>query len=101
MMEPNGGREPHQHTPEEWADLMARTAAHLAAQVTMTQLRLRALASELAERDLVDPGAVQGRLNGLAESETGRYLREHLGEALVDVVDVEALETDIIAYLRR
>ncbi len=40
------------------------------------------------------------RVRSIAKSETGIYLRENLGESLVDVIDVEALEQDLIAYLQ-
>jgi hypothetical protein len=36
----------------------------------------------------------------IAEVETGDYLRENLGESLVEIIDVEALEQDLIDYLR-
>lgn len=90
----------HEHGFEEWAELFARTIAHLAAQLTMTQLRLRALATTASEAGAVDPAAVQACLARLAEADTGRYLRENLGEALVEAIDVESLERDISAYLR-
>ncbi|MCC6315719.1 MAG: hypothetical protein IT337_17110 [Thermomicrobiales bacterium] len=76
-----------------------RTVAHLAAQLTVAQLRLRALATDLAERDAVIPERVNTRLRVLAETEAGAVLRENLGEALSDVIDIETLERDLIAYL--
>ena len=84
---------------DEWAETLARTVAHLAAQLTLSQIRLRALASELQERDVVAAGAVAARVRAIAAAEAGGYLRENLGEALVEVIDVEALERDLIAYL--
>src|SRR3712207_8538956 len=50
----------------------------LAAQLTVNQIRLRALATELGERGLVDPVAVAARVRRIAKSETGVYLRENL-----------------------
>ena len=91
---PNG-----HHVPDEWADAMVRTVAHLAAQLTITQLRLRALASELSARDAVAAGDVAARVATLAEAEGGSYLRENLGEILEEVIDVEALEQDLVGYL--
>jgi len=85
--------------PTEWAEILARTVAHLAAQLTMAQIRLRALATELAEHGTVDPDVVAGRVRALAAVEAGVYLRENLGEALTEVIDVEILEQDLIAYL--
>jgi hypothetical protein len=93
------GRDGPQHTGDEWAELLARTVAHLAAQLTMTQIRLRALATELTARDPLAAGAVRERVTTIAAAETGRYLRENLGEALVDLIDVEALEGEIVAFL--
>ena len=83
-----------------WAELFATTIAHLAAQLTMTQLRLRALASTAAEAGVLDPTAVQANLQLLAEAETGRYLRENLGAALVEAIDTDALERDVVSFLR-
>jgi hypothetical protein len=90
----------HGHEEEDWAETLARTVAHLAAQLTVNQIRLRALATELGERDLIDRGAVAARVRLIAEAETGEYLRENLGESLVEIIDVEALEQDLIDYLR-
>lgn len=90
----------HRHPPEDWAENLARTVAHLAAQLTMNQIRLRALASELAARDAVAAPAVQARVDEIAATETGRYLRENLGEALVEVVDVDELTGQIVDFLR-
>jgi hypothetical protein len=93
------GRDARGHSPDEWAELLARSVAHLAAQLTMTQIRLRALATALAERDPLTADAVRDRVQAIATAETGRYLRENLGEALVDLIDVEALEGEIAAFL--
>jgi hypothetical protein len=68
--------------------------------LTVNQIRLRALATELGERRLIDPGAVAARVRGIAKTETGIYLRENLGESLVDVIDVDALEQDLVGYLQ-
>jgi hypothetical protein len=97
----NGGNDHSapDHAPDEWAEVLARTVAHLAAQLTMTQIRLRALASELATRDPGIDAAVRTRLQMIAITETGRYLRENLGDALVALIDVEALEREIIEFL--
>lgn len=87
------------HTPDEWAETLARTVAHLAAQLTLSQVRLRALATELQERDAVDQATVAARVRAIAAAEGGGYLRENLGEALVELIDVEALERELLAYL--
>ena len=90
----------HGHDEEEWAEALARSVAHLAAQLTINQIRLRALATGLGERGLVDPTAVATRVRAIAATETGTYLRENLGESLVDIIDVETLERDLVDYLR-
>ena len=78
---------------------LARTVAHLAAQLTMTQLRLRALATETTRDDPALAEAVSARLRTIATMETGRYLRENLGEALGEMIDVETLAREIAGYL--
>jgi hypothetical protein len=90
----------HGHDEEEWAEALARSVAHLAAQLTVNQIRLRALATELGERGLVDPAVVATRVRTIAKTETGTYLRENLGESLIEVIDVEALEQDLAEYLQ-
>ena len=85
---------------EEWAEALTRSVAHLAAQLTVNQIRLRALATELGERALVDPVAIAARVRAIANTETGAYLRENLGESLVNVIDVETLEQDLVDYLQ-
>jgi hypothetical protein len=93
------GRDEAGHASEDWAEVLARTVAHLAAQLTMTQIRLRALATEVTARDAFAEAAVRERVRTIATAETGRYLRENLGEALVDLIEVEALEQEIVAFL--
>jgi hypothetical protein len=90
----------HGHEEEAWAEALARSVAHLAAQLTVNQIRLRALATELGERGLVDPIAVATRVRAIAATETGTYLRENLGESLIDIIDVETLERDLVDYLQ-
>lgn len=90
----------HGHEQEAWAETLARSLAHLAAQLTINQIRLRALATELGARELVAPVSVAARVRAIAATETGAYLRENLGEGLVDIIDVETLEQDLIAYLQ-
>ena len=97
--EMDGVGDEHAGQEDEWAEVLARTVAHLAAQLTVSQLRLRALASVLAERGLVEPEAVAGRLAELARADGGSYLRENLGAALVDVIDLETLERELVDYL--
>jgi hypothetical protein len=90
----------HGSDEEAWVEALARSVAHLAAQLTINQIRLRALASELGEHKVIEPEAVASRVRVIAAAETGAYIRENLGEALVDVIDVDALEQDLIDYLQ-
>jgi hypothetical protein len=90
----------HGDDDEAWAEALARSVAHLAAQLTISQIRLRALATELGERGDIDPEAVAVRVRAIAAAETGTYLRENLGETLVDVIDVDLLEHDLVDYLQ-
>lgn len=83
-----------------WSELFATTIAHLAAQLTMTQLRLRALATVVAEQGAIAPATVAERLAAIAETESGPYLRENLGAELADAIDLESLTREIVAYLR-
>ena len=87
------------HGGDEWAETLVRTVAHLAAQLTMTQIRLRALATELAADDAVAPSAVAARVGVIAASDAGTYLRENLGEALTEMIDLDALERDVVGFL--
>jgi hypothetical protein len=85
---------------EAWAEALARTVAHLAAQLTINQIRLRALATEMGEQGLIQPESITNRVRTIAATETGTYLRENLGESLLEVIDVDALEHDLTEYLQ-
>ena len=93
------GAAPGPHVSDEWADAMVRTVAHLAAQLTIAQIRLRALATELNAQNTVAASAVAARVDAVARAELGGYLRENLGEVLNEVIDVEVLEQELIQYL--
>lgn len=95
---PNG-RYHHHNTGDEWLEILTRTVAHLAAQLAMTQMRLRAVATALEECGAVDDSAVRAHLRAIAAQETGVYLRENLGQALCEIIDVEQLEADIREFL--
>jgi hypothetical protein len=88
-----------QPSANDWAAIFAHTVAHLAAQLTMTQVRLRALASEVTANGGIDEQAVQRRVREIASTETGVYLRESLGETLTELIDFESLQADIIDFL--
>jgi hypothetical protein len=91
----NNGMRP----PDEWAELLARSLAHLAAQLTVAQIRLRALGSVLSEAGGVDVDEVAARVRAVAAADGAAILRENLGEPLTQVIDVDALERDLVAYL--
>jgi hypothetical protein len=102
-VEPEAGDSGGTNPPADldaWSELFATTIAHLAAQLTMTQLRLRALATTSAESGAIDPAEVQANLQRLAAAETGRYLRENLGPALVEAIDTDELEREVVSFLR-
>ena len=90
----------HGRDEEALAEALARTVAHLAAQLTVNQIRLRALATTLGEQAVVDPAAVAANVRAIAMAETGTYLRENLGEHLANIIDLDALVQDLVAYLQ-
>ena len=88
----------HEHMPE-WGEVLVRSVAHLAAQLTAMQIQLRALGEEVEAAGGVDPAAVRLRQRRLAVLQTGPALRENLGSALSDLIDTDALERDLVEYL--
>ena len=78
---------------------LAQVVAHLAAQLTIAQLQLRALGTALSEAGAVDEGAVRERLAELARAEAGAYLAQNLGDALGGIVETEALAAQIVVLL--
>ena len=88
----------HEHLPE-WGEVLVRSVAHLAAQLTTLQIQLRALGEEAEASGAVDPAAVRLRQRRLAVLQTGPALRENLGGALADLIDTEALERELVEYL--
>lgn len=96
----DGGVHDHAHEAiPEWGEVVVRSVAHLAAQLTMAQVQLRALAEELDSRGGVDEAAVRARLRRVAVLQVGPALRENLGPALADLIDMDSLERDLVAYL--
>jgi hypothetical protein len=96
------GRNEQGHDHEvlpEWGEVLVRSVAHLAAQLTTVQIQMRALAEEVEAAGGVDEAAVRQRLRQLAVLRTGPTLRENLGPALADLIDMESLERDLIAWL--
>ncbi len=89
----------HEAVNHEAIEALTLVVAHLAAQLTMTQIRLRGLATYLERQSDFDPVAVQGCVTRIADAEAGYYLRENLGERLAELIDVEQLTRDIIEFV--
>ncbi|HEU0116942.1 MAG TPA: hypothetical protein VFQ80_19765 [Thermomicrobiales bacterium] len=85
--------------PDEWAELLARSLAHLAAQLTVAQIRLRALGGALEAAGGVEAETVAARVRALAAADGAAILRENLGAPLTELIDVETLERDLVDYL--
>ena len=85
---------------EAWAEALARTVAHLAAQLTINQIRLRALATEMREQGLIDPESVAARVRTIAEPKRAPTCARISARALLEVIDVDALEHDLTEYLQ-
>jgi hypothetical protein len=93
-------RNGHDHgTDVEWIEALTRSVAHMAAQLTVAQLRLRALGTHLEAKGLADPEAVSAHLALLADRDGGALLRQNLGAALEQVIDVDDLERQIVEQL--
>ena len=96
----NQSQDGHDHGIDaDWIEAVTRSVAHLAAQLTVAQLQLRALATHLEAKGLADPEAVSAHLALLAERDGGARLRENLGPALVQVIDVDDLERQLVERL--
>ena len=78
---------------------MAEVVAHLAAQLTIAQLQLRALGTVLSASGAVDEGVVRRQLADLARAEAGTFLAQNLGEALEGIVATDELADQIVAFL--
>lgn len=90
----------HVHAdPTEAIEALARTVAHLAVQLTITQIQLRGLGQALAESGAVDGEAVLRATATLARQHAGRFIAENLGDALANLVDTKDLEAQIISFL--
>lgn len=91
--------DPESQAPDDPVERLAQTVAHLALQLTIVQLQLRALGTAAADTGLLDAARVERATATIAQLHAGRYLRENLGEALADLVDLPELERQIVAYL--
>ena len=85
--------------PFDSIELLAQTVAHLALQLTIAQIQLRALGTVLEHNQLVESDAVLDATSQIARENAGRFLSENLGPALADMVDVSDLERQIVAFL--
>jgi hypothetical protein len=90
----------HDHGDQtEAIEALARTVAHLAVQLTIAQMQLRGLGSVLAERGIVRGDEVLAATSSLASDQAGAFLRENLGEALANLIEVDPLVDDVISFL--
>ena len=89
----------HAGNDQEPIEALTLVIAHLAAQLTMTQIRLRGLATALETQENFDPAFVRGHVTRIADAEAGFYLRENLGDRLADLIDIEQLTRDIIEFV--
>ena len=85
--------------PFETIESLARTVAHLALQLTISQIQLRAMGSAIEEAGVVASDAVGRATAKIARGNAGRFLRENLGPELSEMIDVSDLERQIVAYL--
>jgi hypothetical protein len=85
--------------PFESIESLAQTVAHLALQLTIAQIQMRALGTVLERENLVGSAAVFDATSRIARESAGRFLSENLGPALADMIDVSDLERQIVAFL--
>ena len=86
-------------TIEDTVESLARTVAHLALQLTVSQIQLRALGTVLAESGSVVADRVLAVTAQMAEQHAPGFLRENLGPDLTDLIDVIDLERQIVDFL--
>lgn len=85
--------------PLESIESLARTVAHLALQLTITQIQMRALGTVLMNAGLASSEAVFSATSEIARTNAGRFLRENLGPDLAEMIDIVDLERQIVAFL--
>ena len=93
--------QPDEPTLEEHIESLARTVAHLALQLTVAQLQLRALGTVLADSQHIDRLTVLKATASLAESSTGAFLIQNLGPDLAGMIDLDDLERQIVDFLSK
>lgn len=90
----------HPHAdPTEVVEALARSVAHLAVQLTITQIQMRGLGLVLQETGMSSGEAVLKATSDLSRKHAGAFIRENLGPALEGLVDVAALEREIVDFL--
>ncbi len=90
---------PSHGSDQKAIEALTLVIAHLAAQLTMTQIRLRGLATALEETGTLDPAIVRGHVTRIADRDAGFYLQENLGERLSEMIDIHQLTRDIIEFM--
>ncbi len=104
MDDPSGQSEERLHNgrhipADSQIETLTLIIAHLAAQLTMTQIRLRGLATVLEQQGVVEPKIVRGNIVEISDKEAGFYLRENLGEHLSELIEVDELARQIVEFL--
>jgi hypothetical protein len=90
----------HSHADQsDVIEALARTVAHLAVQLTITQLQLRGLGKVIGESGAVSGEAVLRETDRLAQIHARSFVTENLGEALAGLVDANTLADEIIQFL--
>ncbi len=89
----------HQTSADTQFEALMLAIAHLAAQLTMTQIRLRGIASVLEKQGVVDANIVRGNIVEISDKEAGFYLRENLGDNLSELIEVDELARQIVEFL--
>src|SRR5688572_5118703 len=64
-------------TGDDTIERLAQTVAHLALQLTIVQLQLRALGAAAAESGMLDSDRVEQATANVARMHAGRYLQEN------------------------
>ncbi|HQY30741.1 MAG TPA: hypothetical protein PK691_05620 [Thermomicrobiales bacterium] len=86
-------------TIEQTVESLAQTVAHLALQLTVAQMQLRALATVLEETGQVSATVVTATAADLATSQARTTLVANMGAQIADLVDLDDLERQIVEYL--
>ena len=85
--------------PNETIESLARTVAHLAVQVTISQIQVRALGGVLEDSGGIASAAVADSTATIAREHARRYLTENLGAELAEMIDLDELEHQVVSYL--